>query len=196
MFNIINENSPRILNYDSIIAIVLYGDSINSELINQSLEICHEKFKSHQNITYFYDIKNTSLWENLSQVGYKKRKFEIDNKTEFNYVIAINIKEIHLLTMLSFQDIKYSDFSLYYFLGFYNNSSYKTSVTGAGFHCISRIFDLASKFFEVKEKIIKLANDDKSFGEDSTEHAFYYYLKTLNLKTYCANPLLFKEIKK
>jgi ATP-dependent Zn protease len=85
MFNILNENSPRILNYDSIIAIVLYGDSINSELINQSLEICHEKFKSHQNITYFYDIKNTSLWENLSQVGYKKRKFEIDNKTEFNF---------------------------------------------------------------------------------------------------------------
>jgi hypothetical protein len=56
MFNIRYEDSFGILNYDSDIAVVLYGDHIQSELIMQSLDICNEKFKLHKNITYFYDL--------------------------------------------------------------------------------------------------------------------------------------------
>ena len=196
MFNIKYENSPGILTYDSSIAIVLYGDNINLELINQSLEICKEKFKSHKDVSYFYEITSTPIWENLFQSAFKKRKFEIDNKMDFHYVIAINVKNTNLLEVLTFHDVKCPDFSLYYFSGFFNRDSMKTSINDSGFYCTSRIFDAVSSFVTVREKILKLACDDKTFGDDSPEHAFYYYLKTLNLKTYCANTTTFNEVYK
>jgi hypothetical protein len=189
------ENIEETINYDSKIAVVLYGDNIDSELISQSLEKCYEKFKSYTDITYFYEVTNTSIWNNLYQVAFKKRKFEIDRKNEFNYIISINVQKIKVMNMVSFNNSKCSEFSLYYFLGFYNKASFKTSITDAGFYCTSRIFDLVSNYVNVKEKIEKLACDDKAFGDNSQEHQFYYYLKTLNLKTYCATPLLFEEIK-
>ena len=199
MFNIRYEDSFGILNYDSDIAVVLYGDHIQSELIMQSLDICNEKFKLHKNITYFYDLTDTSAWENLYQAKFKKRKFEVDNRKDFHYIIAINVKHISAINIIKFDNIKCADFSLHYFSGFFNNSSWKTSINDAGFFCTSRIFDLASNFVNVRENIEKLAGWDKSFGDQSPEHAFYYYLKTLNLRTYCATTLnaglyQFKEI--
>ena len=86
------------------------------------------------------------------------------------------------------------ELSLYYFSGFFNNSSMKTCIKNEGFLCVSRIFDLAAKFFELKEKIQKLASSDISFGDGSIEHTFYYYLKTLNLKLYCINLYRFRSI--
>jgi hypothetical protein len=197
--NVHYDNPNGILNCDSKIAIVLFGDNINSELITQALECCKEKFKSHNNVTYFYEITNTGVWENLYQVAFKKRKFEIGTKKEFHYVIAINVRNINVINNLNFDNIKCSGLDLHYFSGFFNKSSWKTSIYDAGFYCISRIFDLASNFINVKEKIEKLACDDKSFGDNSPDHAFYYYLKTLNLKTYCATTIvpgtyIFKEI--
>jgi len=200
IYNIDYDNPSGMLNYDSKIAIVLYGDNINAELISHSLEICNEKFKSHINVTYFYEITNTSVWDNLYQVAFKKRKFEIDSKKEFHYVIAINVGNItSSIENLKFNNIKCADFSLHYFSGFFNKSSWKTSIDNSGFYCMSRIFDLASNFVNVKEKIEKLASDDKAFGDRTPGHAFYYYLKTLNLKTYCAIQMIpgiykFKEI--
>lgn len=190
------KNTPDILSCDSNVAIVLYGEDINNELIDQYLEICSNKFKSFQNITYFYEIINESAWDNLYRTGFKKRKFEIDNKMEFDNVIAINLKSSFVLLGIPFDNVKCPDFSLTYFSGFYNNSSYKTSIDELGFYCISRIFDVVLQYNEVKEKIKKLATDDKAFGDDSPEHMFYYYLKTLNLKTYCAHPLAFKVVTK
>jgi hypothetical protein len=199
IFNVDYDNPSGILNYDSKIAIVLYGDNINSELIAHSLEICNEKFKSHTNVTYFYEITNTSVWDNIYQVAFKKRKFEIDSKKEFHYVIAINVGNVSLIKNLKFNNIKCADFSLHYFSGFFNKTSWKTSIDNAGFYCMSRIFDLASNFVNVKEKIEILASEDKSFGDKTPGHAFYYYLKTLNLKTNCAelvipNLHIFNEI--
>ena len=186
IFDIDYDNPSGILNYNSKIAVVLYGDNINSESISQYLEICNEKFKSHNNVTYFYEITNTSVWDNLYKVAYKKRKFEIDTKKEFHYVIAINVENIDSIGNLKLHNIKCVDFSLYYFSGFFNKSNWKTSIDNSGFYCMSRTFDVISNFVHVKEKIEILAADDKSFGDRTPGHAFYYYLKTLNLNTYCA----------
>ena len=64
---------------------------------------------------------------------------------------------------------------------------------------MSRTFDVVSHFVNVKERIEFLASEDKSFGDRTPGHAFYYYLKTLNIKTYCAVQMIpeiykFKEI--
>lgn len=191
MFNI---NSPGILDLTSAIAIVLYGENINDGVIEECLEKCREKFSMHKSLTYFYSIEGSSDWENLYLAALKKRKFEIDNKQEFHYVIAVNVKNIQLLELINVSNLICDEFSLYYFSGFFNNSSMKTCIKNEGFLCVSRIFDVAAKFFELKEKIQKLAGHDIVFGDRSIEHAFYYYLKTLNLKLYCANPSEFESI--
>ena len=142
-------------------------------------------------------MENTSWEESLSHGAFKKRKFEIDNKMDFHFIIAINVRKVSVFGMpiVDLHNVQCSDFSLYYFSGSFNTHNWKTAIDDSGFYCISRIFDVVSNFVNVKEKIQKLACDDKSFGDASREHAFYYYLKTLNLQTYCVNPLAFKKIK-
>lgn len=184
MFNI---NSPGILDLTSATAIVLYGENINDEVIEECLEKCREKFSMHQSPTYFYSTEGSSDWENLSLAAFKKRKFEIDNRQEFHYVIAINVKNIHLLDRINVSNLSCDEFSLYYFAGFFNNGSRKTCIKNEGFLCVSRIFDIAAKFYELKETMQTLAGHDTSYGDSSIEHTFYYYLKTLNLKLYCIN---------
>jgi hypothetical protein len=109
------------------------------------------------------------------------------------------LKKITVINSLKFDNIKCDDFSLHYFSGIFNTTNWKTSINNEGFYCMSRIFDLASNYVSVKEKIEKLAIDDKSFGDSTPGHVFYYYLKTLNVKTYCAVQFIpktykFKEI--
>lgn len=191
-----NRKSPGTLSLDSNIAIVLYGENINDSLINECLEICKAKFFLHKNINYFYGTLGFSDWENLLLTSLKKRKFEIDNRQEFHYVIAINVNKISSINNIKFNNLQCDDLSLHYFSGFFNESSKKTCIKNEGFFCISRIFDIAAKFFDVKEKIQKLAGQDVAFGDSSIEHTFYYYLKTLNLKLYCADFSQFKNIKK
>lgn len=197
MLGINYEDSLDVISYGSNIAVVLYGDNLTSEGTTRALEICDDKFKSFQNIKYFYEMENTSWEESLSHGAFKKRKFEIDNKMDFHFIIAINVRKVSVFGMpiVDLHNVQCSDFSLYYFSGSFNTHNWKTAIDDSGFYCISRIFDVVSNFVNVKEKIQKLACDDKSFGDASREHAFYYYLKTLNLQTYCVNPLAFKKIK-
>ncbi len=177
--------SPRI-------AICLYGLSTDTNLARTKL-LCSSIFKFGQ-ITYFESFVSNSIYENLWISAFKKRQHELDSKQVFDICLAIDTtNSIDILSKLEIAElniIKYREDKLYFIAGEYFSDRGSTAISPSVFFSNSLIFDLACNFGKVFDKLPPFRKA-KTIEED-----FYYFLKTLKIKTRCIsyeNSSLFKR---
>lgn len=175
------------------LAICIYGLEENRELV--------DKIKYENNIifptcrtTYFENVGDPDLYKNLWLASSKKRQNELINSSEYNICIAYNISDKFvseylfsptnptyslIITSSTFEDT--SSDKLYYVKGGYRPTRAFTEVSPSIFFSSSLIFDLASNFSVARPSFSIEINR----GQDDED--FYYFLKTIRIKTECIN---------
>ena len=171
-------------------AICLYGRSAEQvELIKQN---CSSVFREHD-INYFYNFNSSDSYQNLFTSVFEKRTFEITNSFEFDICMALNVNtdseiyqyiksEVLMKLLINPTKVKNIDYEiLYYPLGGINFTKAMTIVNTDSFFASSLTFDLASNF--------SVGYKDLPNGRKSIEpkYDFYYFLKSLKIKTKCIN---------
>lgn len=161
------------------LAICLYGskDSDSTSI----KELCKSMFSEKYKIDFFEHYEDEDLYKNLWLVNFKKRQFEINRLTDFEVCLALDVTHPwgHELPIpsLTLTD----DDVLYFVKGEFKLLSNKTLVSPVAFFAKSYIFDAACAFTSM------VSNVTDAINTKSIEEAFYYYLKTLKIKTRCVN---------
>lgn len=173
------------------IAICLYG--LPTDTIDHTKLLCSSIFKS-EHITYFESFDSSCMYTNLWISAFKKRQHELDSKLVFDICLAIDVtSSIVILSKPEIAELnisKYREEKLYFVAGEYFSDRGSTAISPSVFFSNSLIFDLACNFGKVFDKLPPFRKA-KTIEED-----FYYFLKTLKIKTRCIsyeNSSLFKR---
>lgn len=170
-------------------AIILFGSQVDSY---KSLgKKCLKKLNSLTiNTQVFYDKEKTNYWKSLYLGSLLKRNYEIENKFEFDVVFCLNASDEKICDKIVIKNQYINDNTMYYFSGYYINELRKTFIENSGFYANSRTTDLLAMFSEVvpKLQIIYPGLNEKQYRD----YMFYYYSKSINCKTVCANREFFK----
>lgn len=182
-----NPNLTNILN----LAICIYGSKENRELVQRIRSENDRIFSGHQ-VTYFEITSDPVLHKNLWLASFKKRQHELNNIVEFDVCLALNIDDEWIVDFLyspsnpainliidppKFKNI--SNEKLYFIKGAYSKGY--TIISPSIFFASSLIFDLACNF-GVARPMFPIER-----GRGTDEEDFYFFLKTLRIKTECTN---------
>lgn len=178
---------------NNLIAVCIFGKEFNQEKILVIESKTRSLFPNSDQLVFFHDFTNPNPLRNLFNVSYKKQKYEFERKIFFTGCLALSIdddrisqelitsKEVDLFSQLDKN-------TLYFLTGSMNLSTiYKcayTSIDPLGFFTNSFLFDLACNFVNVNSTF------ETDRNEPSPSHIgerFYWYLKTLKIKTHCIN---------
>jgi hypothetical protein len=116
--------------------------------------------------------------------AFKKRQFELDARQDFDICLAVDSSNETLELFAKHTDLllnidSYTDNKIYFVKGSFVQGQGSTNVSPQIFFSNSLTFDFACNFgTEYKT----LPTDRKSGGIDTS---FYYFLKTLKIKTEC-----------
>lgn len=173
----------------SKIAICLYGT--DRTYLDQARRSFSTTFGD---ITFFEEIDETDIYWSLFKSCYSKRQFELAARYEFDVCLALNVsgnsdlaqflKSDHLINILisPHKLIITDEETLYFAAGHFKNHGVSVTVISLdAFFASSIIFDLACNF-GVAHDCLPKGRPTNSPGED-----FYYFLKTLKIKTECIN---------
>ena len=164
------------------LAICLYG--LQTDTVDHIKLLCSSIFK-FEHITYFEGFDSSCMYENLWISAFKKRQHELDSKRVFDVCLAIDAtSSIDILSKPKIAELnisKYREEKLYFIAGEYFYDRGSTAISPSIFFSNSLIFDLACNFGKVFYKL-------PTFRKAKTiEEDFYYFLKTLKIKTRCVN---------
>lgn len=177
-------------NMNRNLCVCYYGTKDNQKTINKINSVWNKTFDIDR-VSYYSDFSSSNLYLNLWRCATNRRNEELRIKKKFQTILGINTDDDELISMLT--DIQLfhliikpsilmetnSDI-LYYARGRFDDQTYKTHIDPSIFYANSVVFDIASNFglvlSSLKEK--KNAIDDE---------IFFYYLKTLRIKTECIN---------
>lgn len=165
------------------IAICLYG--LPTDTVGRTKLLCSSIFKFSDPITYFESFGSSCVYENLWISAFKKRQHELDSKQVFDVCLAIDTtSSIDILSKPEIAELNISEYreeKLYFITGEYFSNRGSTAISPSVFFSNSLIFDLACNFGKVFDKL-------PTFRKTETiEEDFYYFLKTLKIKTRCVN---------
>lgn len=165
------------------IAICLYG--LPTSTVDYTNKLCSSIFKISDHITYFESFESNNLYENLWICAFKKRQHELNSKRVFDVCLAVDTtNSIDILSNPEIATINITDYreeKLYFIAGEYFYDRGSTAISPAVFFSNSLIFDLACNFGKVLDQL-------PTFRKSKTiEEDFYYFLKTLKIKTKCVN---------
>lgn len=166
------------------IAICLYGLPTDTVDVNRIKLLCSSIFKFPNRITYFESFGSNCIYENLWISAFKKRQHELDSKRVFDVCVAIDASRIDILSELEIAKLNISEYreeKLYFVVGEYFSSQSSTAISPAIFFANSLIFDCVCNFGKVFDKLPDYRKA-KTIEED-----FYFFLKTLKIKTRCIN---------
>lgn len=171
----------------SNIAICLFGPALNESNVLK-VEAQLSSFLSEGNkLVYFRDFSNLNPLKNLFNVCWKKQEFEFTNKTIFDTCIAIDPDlflscEQELIKETDIKKISMPDIDTMYFLE--GSGGNFISIKLSGFFSNSFIFDSICNFSILNLDI----DEDRTGGIPSTiEERFYWFVKSLKIKTVCIN---------
>lgn len=170
------------------LAICFYGTvaDINLEEIKKN---CSTRFPEYD-IVYFENFGDIKPLKNLWLCSFKKRQYELDNGIEFNICIAVDpsvdwvsmwLNSINPLMILDSSKLKSISDDILYFPKGSCSIRAVTSVPVCMFFASSHIFDLACNF------IIALPSLPRDRYTTTIDEDFYFFLKTLKIKTECSN---------
>lgn len=178
----------HLLEKHSKVAIILFGDQVNS--LSTLGKKCVEKIKAFTpNIDVFFHKQKTNYWKSLYFGSLLKRDYEIEKRFEFDIVFCVNVSYNTIYEKLTVVEQPIHDNTIYYFSGYYIDKLRKTFIENSGFCANSRTADLVATFSEVVPKlniIYPLLNE-----KEYRDYMFYYYCKSINCKTVCANKEFF-----
>lgn len=161
----------------SELAVCLYGSKNSDPMITK--EFCNSELGDKFHIHFYEYFENDDPLINLWTVNFNKRQYEIKNTKEYSVCLALNVNA----TNESLPIEKYLPLNdqLYYIMGGFDIPTQTTFISLSAFFANSYIFDMVCSFGLVKGKwqnLIKSRN---------IEEEFYFYLKTLKIKTGCIN---------
>ena len=169
------------------LAICLYGTNKDSGVeLKQLLDKQFTEF----NISYFESYDDADHYKNLWLSSFKKRQRELEIDTDFDACLAIDVTDIELAQLLKsdfytvLQPYKLNDIQhhvVYFLKGAFYPVRVSTAISTSGFYADSVTFDLACNFNTLAGK---LSANTKAI---TCEEEFYYFLKTLKIKTECIN---------
>jgi hypothetical protein len=162
------------------IAVCLYGTS-NSNLPgiqNYLNSLCY-------NITYFEHYED-DVYRSLWVSAFKKRQQELDNREEFDICLAVQLSNETLELFAKYDSLlsnitSYTDNKIYFVKGSFVQGQGSTNVSPQIFFSNSLTFDFACNF-GTEYKTLPVDRKQGGIGTD-----FYYFLKTLKIKTECIN---------
>lgn len=145
------------------------------------------------NFAYFEHYADDDIYKNLWISSFKKRQIELNLKKEFDICLAIDTSDETLALFLEHENLlstltKYQDDKIYFMKGSFTGGASATGVSPQMFFSNSLTFDFACNF-GIQHKILPIPRKQGSIDVD-----FYYFLKTLKIKTECihfVNPNLF-----
>jgi hypothetical protein len=182
-----NPNLTNILN----LAICLYGLNEDKELVQRIRKENDRIFPGHR-LTYFETTSDPILHRNLWLASFKKRQHELNNIVEFDACLALNIEDKWvtdflysptnpvfdlIINPLTFKNM--SDEKLYFVKGAYSKGF--TVISPSVFFASSLLFDLACNFSIARPTF------PKDRARETDDEDFYYFLKTLKIRTECTN---------
>jgi hypothetical protein len=169
------------------LAICLYGTSIdNVSIIKHYCEDALKYLLDSYNITYFENVEDADIYLSLWKVAFKKRQEELIKKNDFDICLAIDTSDDNVNRFSNFEPLLsnihyYNDKKIYFSTGTFFPERGSTSVSPQIFFSNSLMFDLACNF-GLKRHTLPSNRKLGTIGED-----FYYFLKTLKIKTECIN---------
>jgi len=165
------------------LAVCLYGISNTNEHVIK--QYCADNLSYLYNINYFNHYEDNDIYNNLWKVSFKKRQTELINKKDFDVCLAIDTSDDTADLFLNHKILLnihyYNKDKIYFAKGDFFSLKGSTGASPQIFFSNSVTFDLACNF---GLKLHTLPKDRKlgTIGED-----FYYFLKTLKIKTECIN---------
>lgn len=166
------------------LAVCLYGTS-NTNLSALRQHCCNQM--SDYNIEFFEHIDENDLYINLWKSCFKKRQHELEIKKDFDTCVAIDLSDDTLSLFSQHSNLLpkldlYTSNKLYYVRGRYTGGRGVTEVSPQIFFSNSLTFDCACNFgieYKYLSPVRKKGTlDDKGF---------YYFLKSLKIKTECTH---------
>jgi hypothetical protein len=161
-------------------AVCFYGTSNKNTLsIREYLD------KSFSDLNYF-EHYDDDVYKSLWISNFKKRQVELALKQDFSSCLAIDTSDDTLELILNNTDLlskinSCTDNKIYFVNGEFFLNKGSTSASPQIFFSNSFTFDLACNF-GLQRSTLPLDRKLGTIGED-----FYYFLKTLKIKTQCIN---------
>lgn len=156
-------------------AVCIFG----SENINDFLNIERRYNILFPGENLFFHVPDNDSMKSLWLTSNKKRKYEIENNTNFDLCVGIGINDIKLLDSLTIPK-KIKDSVLYYSTGCFNHIYWNTEVYPRCFYANSITFDRTAEYIFTQIKDINLK-------VDTLGSRFYFHLKYLKIKAECIN---------
>jgi hypothetical protein len=184
--------SQESINLNLAMAICLYGTSnANLPAIQQ---YCYDQLSRYYDIEFFDHIDDKDTYASLWRSCFKKRHHELEIKKDFDICLAIDLADDTMALMSEHSNLLsiipcYKDDKLYYVRGSFTGEYAVTEASPQMFFSNSLTFDFACNF-GIEQKNIPLIRKKKIDDKN-----FYYFLKTLKIKTQCVhfeNPKLFE----
>ena len=172
------------MNQESInpksLAVCIFGNQGQSFDQQHHTDQLREKFKDFANINLFYCVETEDIYFNMFKASFLKRNYEIKHSINFDLVLTVDLNKFALIQFVPIS--KCTNEETLYFLrgGFYTHWS-STVIWPEIFCASSMISDFAAKFGQVY-KILPKGRKGACLEED-----FYYYLKSLKIRTVAMN---------
>jgi len=162
------------------IAVCLYGSS-NSNVLG----IQNYLNALGYDITYFEHYED-DIYRSLWVSAFKKRQQELDKRQEFDICLAVDSSNKTLELFARHNNLllnisSYKDNKIYFVRGSFVQGQGSTNVSPQIFFSNSLTFDFACNF-GTEYKTLPIDRKQGGIGTD-----FYYFLKTLKIKTECIN---------
>ena len=166
--------------------------SMDDHGLNNQLKEKILRSLSNFSVIFFEHTNKDADLKNLWNIAHQKRQYEIHYlKKEFDVCVSICVNEhtkdflssdilLYLLVNLTMIS-KVEENVLYFSTGGFKNSDSSTFIDPWVFYADSLTFDIASNFAVVQE-LLPQNKKSSTMPED-----FYYYLKSLKVRTECIN---------
>lgn len=170
------------------IAVCIFGSQFDLAKTLKIESYLKSLFDSKFNLVFFNDFTNQNYLKNLFNVCYQKQKYEFEKRTIFEGCIALNIDnnlvtENLLITKKDIDLFLNLDLNTLYFLSGENKNN-KTCIDISGFFANSFIFDTVCNFPLMD---IQISQDRDDTVPRNIEEKFYWFNKSLKIKTKCVN---------
>lgn len=170
------------------IAVCMFGASIDLSKISAIESYLKSIFDEKYRLIFFNNFTYTHYLKNLFNVCYEKQKYEFENNIIFEGCIALNIDHSTVVDnlLIAEKDIKFFqklDVNTLYFLSG-DNTNTKTRIDMTGFFANSFVFDTVCNFPIIDINVDQDRDDDIP---TKIEEKFYWFAKSLKIKTKCIN---------
>jgi hypothetical protein len=170
------------------IAVCMFGSRMDLSKIHSIESYITSIFNEKYQVAFFNNFTHADYLKNLFSVCYQKQKYEFENNIIFEGCIALNMDHAAVVDnlLIAEKDIKFFqklDVNTLYFLSGGNRNN-KTRIDMTGFFANSFVFDTVCNFPIID---ITVSRDRNEAIPNEIEEKFYWFAKSLKIKTKCIN---------